>query len=194
MIQNYKDWQLNEAMDPHEKMAHIQKYLTPDQIDWCNYHIKHKNWKVNDNGEVYTPYALEFTRKREIVEIPVQFWMKTPKDFVLSETSIKNLKGSPKHVKGLNVTFCNDLESFQGGPETADYVMVMDCLKLKTLQGGPVAEEWTFAPTTKDRLKVEIELLENHSDLFNIWVRTTEKLEDFIQKHRGKIHGKKFGL
>ena len=194
MIQKYKDWQLNEAMDPHEKMVHIQKWLTPDQIDWCNYHIKHKSWRVNDNGEVYTPYALELMRKREIVEIPVQFWMKTPKDFILSETSIKNLKGSPKHVKGLNITSCNNLESFQGGPETAKYVVVMDCLKLKTLQGAPVTEDWSFAPTTKDRLRVEIEFLENHPELFNIWIRSDMNLKDFMHKHRGPVMGKKFGI
>lgn len=204
MIQKYEDWQLNEAMDPHEKMAHIQKWLTPDQIDWCNYHIKHKSWRVNDRGEVFgfadeiytnnTPHALEFARKLEIVEIPVQFFMETPKDFVLSGTSVKNLKGSPKHVKSLNISFCHSLESLQGGPETAGRVIVMDCLKLKTLQGGPVAGEWNFAPTTGDRLKVEIDFLENHPELFNIWIRSDMNLKDFLHKHRGPVMGKKFGI
>lgn len=195
MIQKYKDWSnLNEAMDPHEKMAHIQKYLTPDQIDWCNYHIKHKSWRVNDKGEVYTPHALEFARKGEIVEIPVQFWMGTPKDFILSSTSVKNLKGSPKHVKHLNISFCNNLESLQGGPETAEQVIVMDCIKLKTLQGGPVAKKWSFSPEKWGRLKAEIELLENHPKLFNIWIRSDMNLKDFMHKHRGPVMGKKFGI
>ena len=197
MIQKYKDWELNESykdIDTHEKMSHIQKWLTPEQIDWCNYHIKHKAWKVNDKGEVYSPYSLDFLRKGEMEEIPVQLSSSPNKSLNLSSTSLKNLKGCPDSVSTLDLSNCKYLESLEGSPESAEHVIIKNCPMLKTLQGGPICNEWSIDEKIAASLKAEIDLCNNHPDIFDKWIRSDEKLEEFIEKNRGKIHGRKFGL
>ena len=137
MIQNYQHWKLNEALDRRAKMDHVRKFLTQEQIDWCDRHIE-KAWKVDENGEVAVNKDLKLIEVDDIVLFPVQF-ADVDGDFnCIRASKLISLKGSPRKVEG-SVTFkyCDNLTSLEGGPLEALGYHCEGMSSLRTLKGAP---------------------------------------------------------
>ena len=98
---------LNEELDP-------SKFLTQEQIDWCDKHIEGK-WGVNEKGEVTVPLHLKF-KDRSFDRFPVQF-APVKGDFDCSYCPIASLEGAPAHVGGtFRCDYCPNLASLEGAP------------------------------------------------------------------------------
>jgi hypothetical protein len=213
MINNYEDWKLNEGLDPHVRSAHIRKHLTDDQIDWCNYHIKF-GWLVNDEGEVYTKYDIDFNKKGEITEIPVQFADRA--SFNISNlVNLTSLKGCPKIVGKampgqvasnvftlLDISGCKSLTSLQYAS--------LPYQENHYLKGGtwivarPTPQKSDPLPNLNPREKeLFFDAIDRgpHTiektgavDILITWLKSGTDVEEFFQKKRGYIAGKNYGL
>jgi len=233
MIKNFNDF-LNEEK-PH---------LIPQQIEWCNKHIKGE-WKVNEKGEVYTPSGNVDFKEKNFTRFEVQF-ADTQGDFNCdycpqletlqgAPTSVggnfwcyncpqlKSLQGAPSSVSGdfrchdcshltslegaptsVGGNFwchsCPRLESLEGAPTSVGRgFFCSNCHQLETLEGAPTSVGGNFYCNNCPQLDPrEVDLVENHPELFRLWLKLkTPPIEEFLDpqgKYRGAVKGKKFGI
>jgi hypothetical protein len=128
---------LGEALDP-------SKFLTQEQIDWCNKHIRGK-WSVNEKGEVTVRKNVGF-KDKSFDRFPVQF-APVKGDFIcVGCPKLISLEGAPAHVKGDFWCYdCPKLPSLEGAP--AHVKGDFDCRycdKLVSLKGAPSHVEGFF--------------------------------------------------
>jgi hypothetical protein len=130
---------LNESAEP-------SKFLTQEQIDWCDKHIKGE-WGVNSKGEVTVSNHLFFKRKgwkiddmdRSFDRFPVQF-APTKGDFdCFSCPNLTSLEGAPEHVGGnFSCSHCPNLVSLKGAPShVGGNFDCSNCAGLVSLEGTP---------------------------------------------------------
>ncbi len=121
---------LNEGMDP-------SKFLTQEQIDWCDKHIKGE-WGVNAKGEVTVPMNVEF-KDVSFESFPVQFAPVKGTFDCSSCPNLTSLKGAPSHVgANFNCDGCPKLTSLEGAPSHVDgYFSCSECPSLTSLEGAP---------------------------------------------------------
>jgi len=237
MIKNFKGF-LNESS------PQLTPQLTPQQIEWCNKHIKGE-WKVNEKGEVYTPSGNVNFKEKNFTRFEVQF-ADTQEDFWCHNcpqlTSLQGapssvggdfncyncprletLEGAPSSVgRGFFCSNCPRLESLEGAPTSVGGGFWCDnSPRLKSLEGAPVSVGGNFGCHYSPRLKTlegaptsvggdfrcdycpqldprEVDLVENHPELFRLWLKLkTPPIEEFLDpqgKYRGALQGKKYGI
>jgi len=233
MIKNFKDF-LNES----------SPQLTPQQIEWCNKHIKGE-WLVNQKGEVYTPSGNVDFKEKNFTRFEVQF-ADTQGGFLCHDCprltslegapssvgrgfwchncpQLESLKGAPSSVGGdFNCYNCPRLETLQGAPSSVGgSFWCEDCFKLTSLEGAPSSvggNFWCYNSPQLESLEGapasvggnfgchkcpqldprEVDLVENHPELFRLWLKLkTPPIEEFLDpqgKYRGALQGKKFGI
>ena len=126
---NYSEF-LNEALDP-------SKFLTQEQIDWCDKHIDGE-WGVNGKGEVTVSKNLDF-EDNSFERFPVQF-ASLKGDFDCSDCpELTSLEGAPSHVGGyFDCSNCAGLVSLEGTPaHVGGDFRCENCPKLASLEGAP---------------------------------------------------------
>jgi len=129
-FKNYTEF-LNEALDP-------SKFLTQEQIDWCDKHIDGK-WGVNEKGEVTVRKKNVGFKDRSFDRFPVQF---TPVKGTFDCSRCPNLvslKGAPAHVgESFWCRGCPKLTSLEGAPShVGGDFNCENCPKLASLEGAP---------------------------------------------------------
>jgi len=120
---------LGEALDP-------SRFLTQEQIDWCDKHIDGK-WGVNAKGEVTVPLYVSFKYK-SFERFPVQF-APVKGDFDCRDCpNLASLKGAPSHVGGsFSCSECPKLTSLEGAPShVGRYFSCGEC-PIVSLKGAP---------------------------------------------------------
>ena len=111
-----------------------------------------------------------------------------------NNASLTSLEGASQIVK--RSFFCDNnpnLISLEGGPrEVGGTFCCTDNPKLKSLKGAPQAEIYEFDRETIDSR--EVELHDYDIELFKKWLTSEMSIGDFLQKRRGQMTGKKFGI
>jgi hypothetical protein len=135
-FRTYRDF-LNEALDP-------SKFLTQEQIDWCNMCIEQK-WGVNAKGEVTVVKNLTVHDRKargqgvDIERFPVKFAPVKGHFICAGIDTLISLEGSPSRVEGgFDCSLCENLPSLVGGPLWVGGEF--DCgytKKLVSLEGAP---------------------------------------------------------
>ncbi len=125
---SYRDF-LNEALEP-------SKFLTQEQIDWCNKYISGP-WGVNSKGEVTVRGNLGF-KDRSFERFPVQF-APVNGSFVCYSPKLVSLKGAPVRVRGtFDCRNCPNLVSLEGASEYVGRAFQCGhCPNLVSLKGAP---------------------------------------------------------
>jgi hypothetical protein len=126
---NYTEF-LNEALDP-------SKFLTQEQVDWCNRHIEGE-WGVNVKGEVTVTKNLSF-KDTSFERFPVKF-APVKGNFNCSECpKLTSLEGAPSHVGGhFSCDNCPNLVSLKGAPaHVHKSFSCSHCPKLTSLEAAP---------------------------------------------------------
>jgi hypothetical protein len=133
---NYEEF-LNEALDP-------LKFLTQEQVDWCDKHIKGE-WGVNEKGEVTVAWDL-FFKDKSFERFPVQF--APVKGYFNCDSCHKltSLEGAPQNVSGhFDCNDCPNLTSLEGAPQRVKgYFNCSYCPKLVSLEGAPQSVDGGF--------------------------------------------------
>ncbi len=126
---NYQEF-LNEALDP-------LKFLTQEQVDWCDKHIEGE-WGVNSKGEVTVTKNLEF-KDRSFDRFPVQFANVGGNFWCYDCPNLVSLKGAPPSVgEYFDCSDCTKLTSLEGAPQSVDgYFRCHRCPNLVSLEGAP---------------------------------------------------------
>jgi hypothetical protein len=126
---NYQEF-LNEEIDP-------LKFLTQEQVDWCDKHIKGE-WSVDSKGEVTVSKNL-FFKDKSFDRFPVQF-APVKGDFSCSGCdNLVSLEGAPREVGGyFDCDYCENLTSLEGAPERVEGNFFCSyCPNLASLKGAP---------------------------------------------------------
>lgn len=108
---------------------------------------------------------------------------------------LKSLVGGPVKVPSdYDCNGCKSLVSLEGAPDSLDGAfMSKNCTGLKSLKGIPtLAEEYYMEGCTGLPL-VQQKLLES-SDAIIAWLDSKMSIEEYTEKFRGKIAGRKFGI
>jgi hypothetical protein len=150
---NTYDEFLNEAIDP-------RKFLTQEQIDWCNMCIEQK-WSVNSKGEITVLKNLTIDDRRArcqgvtIEKFPVRFAPVKGNFICAGIDTLISLEGSPSRVEGgFDCTLCKNLPSLKGGPIWVGGEF--DCgytKKLVSLEGAPEHVGGNFSCRLSDGLE-----------------------------------------
>jgi hypothetical protein len=112
-----------------------------------------------------------------------------------SNPGLKNLIGSPETVKGsFNCNVCINLVSLEGAPKSvgADFDC-RTCPELVTLAGAPIKRGFIYCDGCPKLPKEEVELSKD-KELFSMWLESKLPIKEFLEKKRGTIHGKKYGI
>jgi len=127
--------------------------LTPQQIEWCNKHIKGE-WLVNQKGEVYTPSGNVRFKEKSFTRFEVQF-ADTQGDFVCHDCPrLTSLQGAPSSVgRGFWCDNCPQLTSLEGAPALVGGVFDCSISSLESLRGAPQKVEGNFICFKNEKLK-----------------------------------------
>lgn len=111
------------------------KFLTIDQVAWCNDSIE-EAWWVNSDGEVETSENLTI-KNTEIEKFEVQF-ADVKGDFRCEGTKIQSLVGAPRKVGGVfSCARDHFLISLQGAPTEVGSFDCHACGNIKSLAHSP---------------------------------------------------------
>lgn len=183
-LKTYSDF-LNES---------VETQLTEAQIDYLN-NVCHKgNWKVNSEGKVDVNGNVSMDRTKW-EEIPVKFGKITGSFWCQHCNHLKSLEGSPEEVgEHYNCMYCKKLKSFKGSPRKIGGAFeARYCSLVKSLVGAPTEVKKEFLVTGCPIPAAEKEISEDKK-LRELWLNSGMSIEEFTQKHRGEIKGKKFNF
>jgi hypothetical protein len=100
------------------------------------------------------------------------------KNLYLVDAPIRSWKGGPSRLESLTLSNCNELEDLSG-LEHVDELTVRDCAKLEDfLNAFGAVNSWG---------KINVEF-------FNKFLASKMSMKEFMNAHRGKLTGKKFGI
>jgi len=122
---------LNEAFDP-------SKFLTQEQIDWCNKHID-GSWGVNAKREVTVRRKNVEFKDKSFDRFPVKF-APVKGNFDCDDCpKLISLEGAPSHVGGnFWCSGCPELVSLKGAPaHVGELFSCTRCPELTSLEGAP---------------------------------------------------------
>ena len=189
MIKSFKEFQnLYESIGSLDPI----KFLTPEQIEWCNKHIEGE-WSVNDKGEVTIDGHIKF-KDKTFERFEVQF-ADTNYNFDCSGcTKLTTLEGAPQKVLTFNCSGCTSLTTLQGAPQEAALFNCSGCTSLTSLQGAPQAEKYFNCVDCPKLDPEEVNLLKEDPELFKKWLASGTSFKEWKEKKRGMITGTRYGL
>jgi len=121
----------------------------------------------------------------------------------IHKTAIKNLIGMPSDVKWM--INCEDnlmLESLEGCSQTKisnnvdilEYFIAINCPRLKTIFGAPLSEIYKV-DTENISNPIERKWLEEKDlEMIHLWLSSKLPIDEFLEKKKGLLSAKKFGL
>ena len=117
-------------------------------------------------------------------------------------TSIKNLTGMPSEV--IDTLICDHnplLESFEGCFQTKVShggilyeFSARSCPKIKTIFGAPLSENYTIDTENIVNLVERKWIEEKNLEMIHLWLSSKLPIEEFLEKKKGLLSAKKFGL
>ena len=163
---------LNEAFDP-------SKFLTQEQIDWCNKHID-GSWGVNAKREVTVRRKNVEFKDKSFDRFPVKF-APVKGNFDCDDCpKLISLEGAPSHVGGnFWCSGCPELVSLKGAPaHVGGNFSCTRCPELTSLEGAPAHVGGNFDCSSCSNL-VSLEGAPSQvGKKFNLMYRGCPKLPD----------------
>jgi hypothetical protein len=207
-IKNFKDFTINESKE--------ERLLTTKQIEWLN-HCTQGTWKFNSKRQVDITGSFNCSRQNLTDFLGIEFGTVTRSfgcqknkkltslkgsptsagDFYCYETGITSLEGAPVKVdQDFYCDNCPDLITLKGTlEEVGGQFNCYNCPKLSTLMGAPYkVGSYMFLLDDHDHILPENEIYIDELGLMSQWLESKLSAEDFLEKKRGSIQGKKYGL
>jgi hypothetical protein len=209
---DYFDSCLKEANEP-------SVVLTEEQIAWLN-KICDNNWSLNAKGQVDITGSFDCAAENLTDFKGIQFGIVNGSFYCEGNKDLKSLKGAPIVVNGsfhcdktgittleyaprkvrANVYFdkCKNLVSLIGSMEEAgDNFNCYGCHNLKSFIGAPIAKNYHYhdCPLIPEK-EIQIADMEENPNkiMFKMWLESKLPIEEFWEKKKGTIRGKKYGI
>lgn len=120
--------------------------------------------------------------------------------YKIDDLTVKDLKGSSQEVTEVfNCSNNEYLSSFEGAPSKVNIFYASYCPMITTLFGAPIAESYFIDNDRRKEGNIthpqEVEWIKSeNTEMIHLWLKSGMKIEEFLEKKKGMITGKKYGL
>jgi hypothetical protein len=178
--------------------------LTKEQMAWLDACTKDlsspfvkSTWKLNVLGQVDVSADFNCGNDLDLTDFKgVQFGTVFGSFYCFNCENLKSLVGSPRKVKySFNCRSCNSLKSLAGAPDDVKGLFVCDnCPDLESLAGAPLKMSLLISCGDCPKLPQEEVELAKDQELFKMWLESKLPVKEFLEKKRGTIQGRKYGI
>jgi hypothetical protein len=214
MIKNFDDF---------SKVNESNIVLTKEQVDWLNSCIKNGHfsgsWRLNAEGQVdvnkdFICENSDITDFKgiEFGEIKGTFDCRNCKNLISLKGAprivgrnflcygchkLTSLIGAPDVVgNNFDCSRCDNLISLTGAPiQVGLHFLCYECPELISFRGGPYIFNGTYvyheisSKISKEELK-----LADDKEIFKLWLKSGLPVKDFLEKKKGMLQGRKYGI
>lgn len=178
-------------------MKNEAKFLTFDQIAWCNKNIivgSNDEWIVDDEGKIKMRKGDRIIFDRMVVSFPVKF---ADCKFFVCPSRIRSLEGSPDKVdENFSCKFCYALKTLDGIPKIIGRDLdLSECVSLSSIDAlkNVSIKGRIFHGGCSSLSKEEAMMLSNRK-IFSLWQNGDLSSKKFIEKYRSYFDSLRYDI
>ena len=159
--------------------------LTPEQLEWCEKHLRRGKWKVNPRGLIDVEGSV-ILRNQDFQHLPVSFGRVSGGFDLEGCRQLLTLEGSPWEVGGyFDCQKCVSIKTLEGAPQRVYSWFSCDgCKGLLTLKGAPQSVGGNFHCGNCESLPEWVHSLvyDYNTNKIKLWKEFLELHDKFLQK------------